>query len=293
MANNVASAPQHGQYPSVNPDTPSYLYELESTRAMLIDLEAHAVQGRDYATASASAQYIERLIQIESELLMHDTSEMEASLAQEYAAALSHKQKKDALLTELSNIQHDLYSGNGSLTGAAQGGETETGGQAAAGSKKAKSGAAGLLVPVRFSVNAETNFGETVVVCGSIPELGNWDTAQAPEMSYVEGKKAWGITVQLPKGSNFRFKFVIGVQKDGQEEVGEGGEGEISGATARKVERNWYWQEGADRAIQMPLNEVISMDVVVDWGGDSDKEKMWLCMPVPHAPAPSPDGQTR
>ena len=61
----------------------------------------------------------------------------------------------------------------------------------------------------------------------------------------------------------------------------------------KPVERDWYWQDGADRAIQMPLEEVISMDVVVDWAGDSEKEKMWLCMPVPFAPKPSPEGNTR
>ena len=105
----------------------------------------------------------------------------------------------------------------------------------------------------------------------------------------------------LPKGSNFRFKFVIGVEKEGQhhdEKEEEGGEvldgeegsgeaGKKVKSAAKVVERDWYWQDGADRAIQMPLDEVISMDVVVDWAGDSEKEKMWLCMPVPFAPQES------
>ena len=97
---------------------------------------------------------------------------------------------------------------------------------------------------------------------------------------------------------------MIGVEKEGQhndekeeeeeeEEVLEGEEGVVGKAgkkvkSVAKVEkvggRDWYWQDGADRAIQMPLDEVISMDVVVDWAGDSEKEKMWLCMPVPFAP---------
>ena len=68
-------------------------------------------------------------------------------------------------------------------------------------------------VPVRFSVNAQTHFGETVVVCGNIPELGMWETTAAPEMRYVEGKKTWAVTLQLPKGGGererrpFYFRF--------------------------------------------------------------------------------------
>ena len=49
---------------------------------------------------------------------MHDTEEMEASLAQEYAAALTHKQKKDLLLEEFGEIQQELYD----LVGGGDGG---------------------------------------------------------------------------------------------------------------------------------------------------------------------------
>lgn len=54
--------------PFVNPNTPSYIYELESARVRCIELEARAVQERDYLTASKSAKHIERLVEIESEV---------------------------------------------------------------------------------------------------------------------------------------------------------------------------------------------------------------------------------
>lgn len=238
-------------------------------------------------------------------LLTHDTAEMEASLAQEYAAALTHKRMKELLLVEFEEMQLDLYGtsdrlsqrrGGGSSGG--DGGEAEGRGASSPAKAQRRDTVKLNTVPVRFSVNAQTQFGETVVVCGSIPELGNWETTAAPEMKYSEGKKTWGITVQLPKGSNFRFKFVVGVPSQGQDhrddnEVDEEGwdidaSGTKAAAKRRVVERDWYWQDGTDRAIQMPLDEVISMDVVVDWAGDSEKEKMWLCMPVPFAPTPAP-----
>lgn len=226
---------------------------------------------------------------------------MEASLTQEYAAALTHKRMKELLLAEFEEMQLDLYGGTDRSQRRGGGGSGDGDGQAEGreGSSPAKAQRKEIVnlntVPVRFSVNAQTHFGETVVVCGSIPELGAWEMTAAPEMKYSEGKKSWGITVLLPKGANFRFKFVIGVPTQEQkrrddEEEEERRSGKVASGTkaaakkAKVVERDWYWQDGADRAIQMPLDEVVSMDVVVDWAGDSEKEKMWLCMPVPFAP---------
>jgi len=287
-------------YPLGNPDTPAYLYEIESVRTRYVELEANAVQERDYVTAATSAKHIARLVQIETELLMADTSEMESSLAQEYAAALTHKRRKEYLLAEFEEIQLDLHTPN-RINAAGRGAATVDGETSP--TRARRDAIAFNTVPVRFGVNAQTRFGETVAVCGSLPELGSWETTDAPQMTYVEGKKTWGITLQLPKGSNFRFKFVIGVQKEGQgtEEGDEKDRDEdeyVPGAVAaaareKTVARDWYWQDGADRAVQMPLEDVISMDVVVDWDGDREKEKMWLCMPVPFAPSPSPEGKKR
>ena len=228
-------------------------------------------------------------------------------MKQDYATALTNKNAKERLLSEFEDIQNDLYGTSSGGNG--RGGEDAASSSDGAAEKKKRD--ALHAVPVRFTVNAQTNFGETVVVCGDIAELGSWDPSSAPEMSWIERKKAWGVTLQVPKGSNFKFKFVIGVEKEGHhqrdhhhhhddkddrtkdEGGGDGATSEAAGAGAktkqkeeeeRVIERDWYWQEGTNRAIQMPLDEVISMDISVDWAGDTEKEKMWLCMPVPFEP---------
>ena len=63
-ANGQASSPAS----FANPNTPSYLYEIESARVRYIELEAKAVQERDYLTASKAATHIERLIEMEAEV---------------------------------------------------------------------------------------------------------------------------------------------------------------------------------------------------------------------------------
>jgi hypothetical protein len=47
--------------------------------------------------------------------------------------------------------------------------------------------------------------------------------------------------------------------------------------------RALYWQEGDDRHVALPFEDALSLDVVVDWEGDAEQERMWLCMPVPRA----------
>ena len=64
-------------------------------------------------------------------------------------------------------------------------------------------------VQVRLSVNVKTAFGEGVVVCGDISELGAWDAAAAPKMEYQKKDGTWSTTVHIPQGSVFKFKFVV------------------------------------------------------------------------------------
>ena len=90
-------------------------------------------------------------------------------------------------------------------------------------------------------------------------------------MEYKLDTKTWSCTVGIPQSSSFSFKFVV-VGGLSPEEEAEG------------IERALFWQEGADRIISLPFDDALSLDVVVDWEGDSEQERMWLCMPVPKAP---------
>ncbi|KAG1675684.1 hypothetical protein FOA52_002393 [Chlamydomonas sp. UWO 241] len=67
-------------------------------------------------------------------------------------------------------------------------------------------------------------YGEELKVVGSLPELGGWDAAQAPQMTWREGH-LWRLDIVLPK-QPFEFKVTM-----------------VSGETVR-------WEEGDNRVIE-------------------------------------------
>ena len=113
-----------------------------------------------------------------------------------------------------------------------------------------------------------------MVVCGDAPELGGWDGKKGVPMEYQMDSKTWSATVMMPQASRFKFKFVVVGGRSPEEE-------------AEGAERALYWQEGDDRFVQLPFDDALSLDIVIDWEGDSEKERMWLCMPVPQTPPES------
>ena len=66
-------------------------------------------------------------------------------------------------------------------------------------------------VAVTFNVAESTTFGETILLAGSLAQLGSWDTANALPLSavvYQSGYPRWFVTVSLPAGTTFQYKFV-------------------------------------------------------------------------------------
>lgn len=61
---------------------------------------------------------------------------------------------------------------------------------------------------VIFHVNAETVYGETIHIVGSIPELGNWDTDKCTEAMMCPNYPEWFLHVSVPAGTTFSFKFI-------------------------------------------------------------------------------------
>ena len=268
----------HGSFS--NPGEPDYLPHLASTRQRFIEQEASAVRVRDYPVAARSARILQRLVEIERDLMLHETAEMEASLAQQYQTANAAKRKKDALLEEFYDLRFDKYDvarydeARGDLHGAnALSNNSVSAGTHRAQTRDAgatRAGAAPALVPVRFSVNVQPQFGEGVVVCGDAPELGAWDGAKGVPMEYRVETKTWSCTVLMPQSSQFTFKFVVTGGLSPEEE-------------ARGEARALFWQEGDNRSVSLPFEDALSLDVVVDWEGGAEHERMWLCMPVPRA----------
>jgi lytic starch monooxygenase len=76
---------------------------------------------------------------------------------------------------------------------------------------------AATSVAVTFNEIVTTVVGQTIKIAGSIPELGNWNTASAPALSasqYTSSNHLWSYTVTLAAGQTFQYKF-INVQSSG------------------------------------------------------------------------------
>lgn len=67
-------------------------------------------------------------------------------------------------------------------------------------------------VAITFNVAEDTTFGETILLAGSIPQLGTWNTANAVPLSATDYQREyprWFVTVSLPAGTAFQYKFVM------------------------------------------------------------------------------------
>eukprot|EP00775_Hariotina_reticulata_P011547 gene11547-11690_t len=60
-------------------------------------------------------------------------------------------------------------------------------------------------VPVRFRVRKKIAYGERFKIVGNQPQLGNWDAAKAPELSWHDGD-LWAGSMELPVGVDIEFK---------------------------------------------------------------------------------------
>lgn len=66
-------------------------------------------------------------------------------------------------------------------------------------------------VAVTFNVAETTTFGESILLAGSIAQLGGWNTANAVPLSAVDYQSEyprWFVTVYLPAGTSFQYKFI-------------------------------------------------------------------------------------
>ncbi|KAL2143303.1 hypothetical protein VTI28DRAFT_10610 [Corynascus sepedonium] len=105
-------------------------------------------------------------------------------------------------------------------------------------------------VYVTFKGKVTTQWGESVKVVGSTPELGSWDVKKAVPLSasaYTESNPLWKITVPMKAGQAVQYKF-IRVNGDGKAqwesdpnrtfEVGAAGKAD-GGCSSQTVEGTW------------------------------------------------------
>ncbi|KAL4852989.1 Phosphoglucan [Chlorella vulgaris] len=101
--------------------------------------------------------------------------------------------------------------------------------------------AGGDKVPVRFTVQQEVNYGETVRLVGSHSSLGNWKVRKGAAMKWEEGH-VWSAEVSLPPGTTVEFKCVRA--------RGEGDDAD--------------WEDGDNRSLAVPS---AAAAVELEWGG--------------------------
>ena len=101
-------------------------------------------------------------------------------------------------------------------------------------------------VAVQFNVADSTTFGESVLISGSIPELGDWDPTKAIPLSafdYQQEYPRWYVTVDIPAGTNIQYKY-INQQPYGSIlwETGNNREYTVPTGCAEQVEVHDSWQ---------------------------------------------------
>ncbi|MBU6120356.1 4-alpha-glucanotransferase [Hymenobacter siberiensis] len=63
---------------------------------------------------------------------------------------------------------------------------------------------------LRFSLPYRTVFGQHLAVCGSHPDLGNWQPAAAADMHYDEASTCWSIELTVPDAAGeLTYKYVL------------------------------------------------------------------------------------
>jgi alpha-amylase len=92
-------------------------------------------------------------------------------------------------------------------------------------------------VTAAMTVQAETVWGQNVYVVGNLPELGNWNPANAvPLITDANTYPRWAGNATLPANTNVEYKFVL---KQGTQVI---------------------WETGANRTLRTPNTGTFSVD---------------------------------
>ncbi len=68
-----------------------------------------------------------------------------------------------------------------------------------------------LFMTIRFSLPYRTTYGQRLVLCGSLPALGNWQLADALPLRYDEATTRWSAEIEVPAGAgpDISYKYVL------------------------------------------------------------------------------------
>ncbi|OWP63792.1 hypothetical protein CDA63_07330 [Hymenobacter amundsenii] len=70
---------------------------------------------------------------------------------------------------------------------------------------------------LRFTLPFRTAWGQRLVVCGSLPSLGQWDPTQALSLHYHSDSGLWSQEISLPAGelASVEYKYLLLDERDG------------------------------------------------------------------------------
>ncbi|XP_064457256.1 glycerophosphocholine phosphodiesterase GPCPD1-like isoform X2 [Ornithodoros turicata] len=117
-----------------------------------------------------------------------------------------------------------------------------------------------IMREVCLRVQADTVLGETVLVCGSTAELGEWQVARARPMHLEHPTtKIWTLNVMAPLLSTVEFRYLIGVILD----------------CGRVIVRRWE-SVIHPRTICPNVDKNASIDIFANYDGEEKVESGWL-----------------
>ncbi|GAB3875077.1 4-alpha-glucanotransferase [Hymenobacter segetis] len=109
---------------------------------------------------------------------------------------------------------------------------------------------------LRFSLPYRTVFGQRLAVCGSHPDLGNWQPTAAADMNYDEASTCWSIELTVPDSAGeLTYKYVLRDANTGGEHWEAGPNRSVAYDASRTQRLNLadYW-----RAPAQPENELLT-----------------------------------
>ena len=109
---------------------------------------------------------------------------------------------------------------------------------------------------LRFSLPYRTVFGQRLAVCGSHPDLGNWQPTAAADMNYDEASACWSIELTVADTTGeLTYKYVLRDANTGGEhwEAGPNRTIAYDAARTQRLHLADYW-----RAPAQPENELLT-----------------------------------
>ena len=105
-----------------------------------------------------------------------------------------------------------------------------------------------------FKIHFHTQWGQKLKVCGSLPELGNWEQEKALNLNYItDGHWELDVDINLKNASDFSYKYFLYFEESGWVE----------------------WEFGNNRVITVPSKKYDIIEIQDTWRSFKDVENVF------------------